>query len=447
MDLDDRQWAQIGEETVEHLCRLIRFDTTNPPGNETPAALYLKQVCEREGFEEIQLLEGAPRRGNLIVRLRGDGSRPPLLLTAHLDVVPAEPEHWTHSPFAATVADGQVWGRGALDMKHMAAMSLVVLLLARRQRLRLKRDLIFAAVADEEMGGDHGARWLVENHPDLLRAEYALNEMGGMLIPLDGLRCYPIQVAEKGICWLRMRARGQPGHGSTPHGDNAVVRLARAVARIGDSRRMPLHVTPVTASFVRALAAGLPFPKGALLRGLLRPRLAPSILARLPPDRAAFFRALLANTVAPTRLQAGVKVNVIPAEAEAELDCRLLPGQAPADAVREVRALVGPEVELETLRASQGVAFDSDTELFHLLAQKLRAHDPAALPVPFMVTGATDARWLARLGITVYGFTPGHLPVGVPLTRLAHGHDERIPVASLHFGVRVLYDVVKTFCC
>lgn len=247
MDLDDRQWAQIGDEAVEHLSRLIRIDTSNPPGNETPAALYLKQAFEREGFEEMHLLESAPRRGNLIVRLRGDGSQRPLLLSAHLDVVPAEPEQWTHPPFSGKVIDGMVWGRGALDMKHMVAMSLVVMLLAKRHALPLKRDLIFAAVADEEMAFDYGSRWLVENHPDLLRAEYGLCEMGGILTSFAGRRIYPIQVAEKGVCWLRMRARGQPGHGSTPHGDNAVVHLARALARLGDGSAMPIHVTPVTA--------------------------------------------------------------------------------------------------------------------------------------------------------------------------------------------------------
>ena len=446
MDLDERQWAQIGEEAVEHLSRLIRFDTSNPPGNETPAALYLKQVLEREGLEEIQLLEAAPRRGNLIARLRGDGSRRPLLLSAHLDVVPAEPDRWTQPPFSGAVADGLVWGRGALDMKHMAAMSLMVLKLAKRQELPLKRDLIFAAVADEEMHFEYGSRWLVENHPDLLRAEYALSESGGMLVPLFGLRCYPIQVAEKGICWLKMRAHGRPGHGSTPHDDNAIVRLAQAIARL-DSGRMPIHVIPVVRQFITALAAGLPAAQGVFLRAILNPTLAPLVLNRLPAEFRHEFRALLCNTVTPTILQAGSKTNVIPSQAEAELDCRLLPGQAPADALREIRAIVGPGVELEPFYTSPGLEFDSDTELFRLLRQTLTAHDPEAYPVPFMVSGGTDASQYARLGITVYGFTPGQLPAGLSLLRTVHGHDERIPVASLHFGVRVLWDVVKAFCC
>lgn len=446
MDLDDRQWARIGEETVEHLSRLIRFDTSNPPGNETPAALYLKQVFEREGFTEMQLLESAPRRGNLVVRLRGDGSKRPLLLCAHLDVVPAEAEHWTHPPFSGLVVGGEVWGRGALDMKHMVAMSLMVMLLARRQGLRLKRDLIFAAVADEEAGSDYGARWLVENHPELLRAEYALGEMGGMLIPLAGVRAYPIQVAEKGLCWIRMRAWGRPGHGSAPHGDNAVVRLAEAVARVRDGRGMPLHVTPPVASFIRALSAAMPAPRGLLLRSLLYPGGARLLLRQLPPQWAPLFRALFCNTVTPTRLRAGIKTNVIPAEAEAELDCRLLPGFSAEDALREIRALVGPHVELEPLRVSPGVAFDSNTELFRLLGRTLVAHDPQAVPMPFMVSACTDARELARLGITVYGFTPGQLPPELPFLQMVHGHDERIPVASIHFGVRVLWQVVREFC-
>lgn len=447
MDLDDRQWAQIGDEAVEHLSRLIRIDTSNPPGNETPAALYLKQAFEREGFEEMHLLESAPRRGNLIVRLRGDGSQRPLLLSAHLDVVPAEPEQWTHPPFSGKVIDGMVWGRGALDMKHMVAMSLVVMLLAKRHALPLKRDLIFAAVADEEMAFDYGSRWLVENHPDLLRAEYGLCEMGGILTSFAGRRIYPIQVAEKGVCWLRMRARGQPGHGSTPHGDNAVVHLARALARLGDGSAMPIHVTPVTAAFIRALAAGLPTAQALRLRGLLSPRLAPLALARLPQEERDDLRSLLCNTVTPTRLQAGLKTNVIPSQAEAELDCRLLPGQMPEDAVREIRAIVGSRVTLDPLKVSPGVEFPSDSKLMRLLQRTLMAHDPTALPVPYIVAAATDARQYARLGTTVYGFTPGQLPEGMHVMRLIHGHDERIPVASLHFGVRVLWDVVRAFCC
>ncbi len=446
MNLDERQWLQVGDETVEHLSRLIRFDTTNPPGNETPAALYLKQVLERAGLAEMQLLEAAPRRGNLIARLRGDGSKPPLLLSAHLDVVPAEPERWAQPPFSGAVADGFVWGRGALDMKQMAAMSLMVMLLARRQGLPLKRDLIFAAVADEEMGMEYGSRWLVENHPDLVRAEYGLTEFGGTLVPMLGRRCYPIQLAEKGICWLKLRADGVPGHGSTPNDANAVVRLAEAVARIQDGARMPVHVVPAVAGFVQALAASQPPLRAAFLRGLLNPGLAPLILPRLPAGVRYLLQALLTNTAVPTGLRAGGKTNVIPSQAEAEVDCRLLPGQTAADAVSELRRIVGPGVTIEPIKSQPGVEFRSDTDLFRLLGQTLIAHDPEAVPLPFMLSGATDASQYARLGITVYGFTPGQLPADMPLTSLAHGHNERIPVASLHFGVRVLWDVVSKFC-
>jgi acetylornithine deacetylase/succinyl-diaminopimelate desuccinylase-like protein len=447
MEFDEQQWSEIVQDTVQHLCRLIRFDTSNPPGNETPAALYLKQVFEREGFHEMHLLESAPRRGNLIVRLRGDGSAPPLLLCAHLDVVPAEPDRWTYPPFSGKVVDGAVWGRGALDMKHMVAMSLMVMLLAKRRGLPLRRDVILAAVADEEAGSDYGARWLVENHPDLLRAEYALCELGGMMMPMAGRRVYPIQVAEKGLLWLRMRARGQPGHGSAPHDDNALVHLARALVRIGDGGGMPLHITPATAAFVRGLSAGLPLPRRLFLRGLLRPRLAPFVLGRLPAGQAGFLRPLLSNTVAPTCLRAGVKTNVIPGQAEAQLDCRVLPGYEADDALREVEAIVGPKVTLEPIKVSSGVESDSNTPLFRLLQQTLLAHDPAAVPVPSMSAVFTDARQLSRLGITVYGFTPGQLSEELPLLRLIHGHNERIPVASVQFGLRVLWEVVRKWCC
>ncbi|HHH41942.1 MAG TPA: M20/M25/M40 family metallo-hydrolase, partial [Chloroflexi bacterium] len=218
-------WQEATEEAVRHLQGLIRINTTNPPGNERVAADYLAELLSAEGYDPV-VLESAPGRGNVVARYRGSGEAPPLLLLSHLDVVPVEPEHWDHAPFGGEVADGIVWGRGALDMKSIVVMQLMTMLLLKREEVPLKRDVIFAATADEEMGGRYGAGFLVDEHLDLIRAEHALSEFGGFPIDLGGRRIYLCQVAEKGICWVRMRARGRPGHGSTPHRDNAVVKLA-----------------------------------------------------------------------------------------------------------------------------------------------------------------------------------------------------------------------------
>ncbi len=234
-------WPAITAEAVRYLQDLIRIDTTNPPGNELAAAEHLAGVLRAEGYEPI-VLEAAPQRGNLIARLKGDGSLPPLLLYTHTDVVPAEPAHWTHPPFAGEVADGFVWGRGALDMKNVAAMQLMTMLLLKRNHVALHRDVIFAATADEEIDSDVGADWLVTQHPDLVRAEYGLSEMGGHTLYLEGKKFYPIMCAEKGTCWVKIRAHGKPGHGSVPHADHAVLHLVRAIDRV-TAHPLPLHMT------------------------------------------------------------------------------------------------------------------------------------------------------------------------------------------------------------
>jgi acetylornithine deacetylase/succinyl-diaminopimelate desuccinylase-like protein len=236
-------WTAARAEAIGFLKDLIRIDTTNPPGNERAAAEWIARLLDREGIP-YQLLESEPGRASLVARLQGSGAKPPLLLNAHLDVVPADREHWTHDPFAAVEADGFVWGRGALDMKNMAAMSLETVLLLHREHVALDRDVIFAAVADEEAGSRHGSLFLAEKHPDLVRAAFVLGEVGGHSVTVGATRFYPVQISEKGICWFELTAKGEPGHGSMPHSNNAVVRLARAVAALGGTR-LPQHTTPI----------------------------------------------------------------------------------------------------------------------------------------------------------------------------------------------------------
>ncbi|MEP7356573.1 MAG: M20/M25/M40 family metallo-hydrolase, partial [Anaerolineales bacterium] len=266
-------WPEVTAETIRHLQTLLRMDTTNPPGNESVAAEYLAAILQAEGIEPL-LLESTPGRGNVIARLKGTGEAPPLLLYSHTDVVPAEPSYWTHPPFGGEIADGMVWGRGALDMKDDVAEQLMVMLTLKRQGVALKRDVIYAATADEEIGGldGFGVSWLVRHHPDLLRAEFGLSEVGGHNTLFAEKRVYLIQVAEKGTCWLKVRAHGRPGHGSLPHNDNAVLHLTRALNQLA-ANGLPYHLTGAASAFLDAAsrAAGSGSPLAQLLHGLKQP--------------------------------------------------------------------------------------------------------------------------------------------------------------------------------
>ena len=435
----------IRDEAVRHLQALLRIDTTNPPGNELAAAEYLAGVLHAEGYDPI-VLEAAPRRGNLIARYSGDGSAAPLLLYSHTDVVPAEPGKWKHPPFAGDIADGSVWGRGALDMKGMVIMELMTLLLLKRNGDALHRDVIYAATADEEIDSDVGAGWLVTQHPDLVRAEYGLSEFGGYSMHIDGHRFYPVMTAEKGVCWMKIRARGRPGHGSVPQDDNAVLELARAIDRVA-GRPLPLHVTPTAAEFIRRVADALDRPHSIRLRALLNPMTHHIAATRIPGDGLGEgLRASLHNTVSPTQLTAGLKANVIPSEAEATLDGRLLPGFDCDSFLAELRPRLGDRIEIGIDHYSPPLEVPADTPLFRAIESNLRRHDPGGIVVPYMLSGATDAKLFSQLGIRCYGFSPLKLRPDEPFDHLIHAHDERLSIDALSFGVQVLYETVRNFC-
>jgi acetylornithine deacetylase/succinyl-diaminopimelate desuccinylase-like protein len=443
-------WPDVTAEVVRHLQALLRLDTTNPPGNETLAAEYLAGVLRAEGLEPV-VLESAPGRGNLVVRLRGSGEALPLLLYCHTDVVPAEAGAWTYPPFGGEIHDGYVWGRGAADMKDTVAEQLMVMLLLKRHGVPLKRDVIFAATADEEIGGRQGfgVPWLVHHHPDLLRAEFGLTEVGGYNVSLAGRQVYLIQVAEKGTCWLKLRAKGRPGHGSMPHSDNAVVHLARAVRRLA-LEGLPYHLTEPAAGFLEAAgrAAGAS-PLGSLLLSLRSPVDAERAFQVELKDNEfhPFIYAMLHNTATPTGLSAGYKTNVIPAVAEAIIDGRTLPGYDTESFLAELRGLLGDQFEYEVTMETPPLQTSHNTPLFKLMADSLRAHDgQAAAVLPYMMSGATDAKYLAPLGVPTYGFAPMKLPPGMKLMEMFHAHDERAPIDGLGWGVQVLYDVVRRYC-
>ncbi len=437
-------WNEVREEATRYLRDLVRIDTTNPPGTETRAAEYLAAVLQREGIE-AHVLESAPRRGNLVARLPGDGRAAPLLLMSHLDVVPAESAQWTHPPFGGDLSDGYVWGRGTLDTKDLAVMELMVLLLIKRRGNVLARDIVLMVNADEEAGGKLGAGWMVREHPDLIRSEYAINEGGGFALDILGEKFYACQVAEKGTARFLMRACGRPGHGSQPNRDNAVLKLAEAIAAIG-AANPPVHPTNTVRLFLEGIAAHVDRHYAADLLALLDPRQYARVIGRLPIDEGLrlMFYAMLHNTITPTMLNAGTKINVIPSSAEVRCDARVLPGQTSRDLLNEVRTVLDRDLQIEFLDDTPAREMDFQTPLYEMIRCVMQRYDSHATVLPYLVVGATDARHVHKLGTKVYGFTPMCAP-SAELDRV-HGNDERISVEGLAFGTRVLHDIVSEFC-
>jgi acetylornithine deacetylase/succinyl-diaminopimelate desuccinylase-like protein len=438
-------WNLVREQAITTLQELLRFDTTNPPGNETPCIEHIAALLRRGGIESA-IFESAPGRGNLVARLKGDGTLPPLLLMGHVDVVPAEADKWERPPFSGDLADGIIWGRGATDMKQMVVMELMTLLWLKRNGVSLKRDVIFMANADEETGGRMGAGWMVDHHPDLIRAEYAINEGGATSIVLDGKVFYVCSTAEKGAARFTLRSRGEPGHASQPHRDNALLPLSKAVTALIENP-LPLRVTKTARAHVEALARGVEGDLRQHLVNLLDPATHDAAIAALPlaaPQKRRL-AASLHNTATPTMLKAGTRINVIPAEAECQVDCRILPGTSLESLERELRAVIGHRVQVEFAPFSPALESDPDSPLFETISQVIAEHEPGAMVVPGLITGGTDAKHVTKLGVKVYGFVPMCYE-GPSMTGLAHNHNERVSVANLEFGVRMLYDVVMRFC-
>jgi len=431
-------------EVVEHLQNLIRINTVNPPGNETQAATYLRDQLAEVGIAS-QMLEAVPGRANLVARWAGDGRARPLLLMGHTDVVPAEAAHWTHPPFAADIADGFLWGRGTVDMKNLDAIHLTVARALKRAGQTLPRDLLLAFTADEEAGSTHGMEWLAQHHFAWVDAEYALSEGDGEEAIVGGRSFFGVQTGEKGAFRFRLRATGRPGHASIPHDDNCIVKLGRALDRLG-STRLPLHVTATMRNYMTALA-GPPDHPAFDLQALFDPERHLDELDRVPVD-AALRRALYAllhNTVSPTILQpAGTRINVIPSEAIAEVDGRPLPGVSEETMMAEVVAAVGGAAAIEVTRYQAGQESAFDTPLFGIIRAVMAELAPGATIVPSLSTGGTDARSLVPRGVKVYGFSPSRVEEGEPSPgELMHNHDERISLANLKYALRAELAIVE----
>jgi acetylornithine deacetylase/succinyl-diaminopimelate desuccinylase-like protein len=463
--LDAGNWAVAHESLLALLRDLIRIPSVNPPdppGPELDAARRVADELRAAGLAP-EVIEPVPGRGSVVARLRGDGTGgDPLLLLSHLDVVPANPVGWTHRPFDADIADGYVWGRGAVDMKSMVAMEVAVLaLLARRARDAgldpasdpipgLRRDVLFACTADEEAGGNDGAGWLVEHRPETLRASGALNEAGGVSAELGGRRFYPIQVAEKGYEVYRISVRGTWGHGSIPREDNAAVMAAEAVTRL--ARPGEPRVTPVVRRMLAGIAPALPPDRAALLDAIGGDdphRSDAALRALCDPMYARALRALLRDTISPDVIHAGIKYNVIPGDASIELDCRTLPGTTEGDVREEILARLGdlaPQCTVEHVIGAPTVEAPAEGDLYDLLAATIRAHDPEAIPVPVLAPFATDAKHTMKLGIPTYGFSPLRLEPEERFLERFHGRNERVGLDALRWGLPVLFDVVATYC-
>ncbi|GLW66040.1 peptidase M20 [Actinomadura rubrobrunea] len=422
------------EDEVVRLCQeLIRIDTSNPGDHSGPgergAAEYVAEKLAEVGLEP-RVLESHPKRASVVVRVEGEeAGRDALLLHGHLDVVPAQKEDWTRDPFGGEIADGCVWGRGAVDMKDMDAMILAVVRQRLREGRRPKRDLVLAFTADEEAGGVWGAQWLVKEHPELFEGcTEAIGEVGGFSLTVPGdRRMYLIEAAEKGIAWMRLTAKGTAGHGSMVHPDNAVTALAEAVARLG-RHEFPIRMTKTVRAFLeRACQAyGVPFD----------PERPEKSLEQIGP-LARMIGATLRNTLNPTRLDAGYKTNVIPQKATAEVDGRFLPGYED-EFFATVDELLGPDVERDFVYHDRALETDYEGALVQAMEDALTSEDPGALPVPYCLSGGTDAKAFARLGMRCFGFAPLRLPPDLDFSGMFHGVDERVPVDGLRFGVRVL---------
>ncbi|MFL5701273.1 MAG: M20/M25/M40 family metallo-hydrolase [Ktedonobacteraceae bacterium] len=422
------------------LQQLIRFNTTNPPGNEAACITYLNTLLTQAGCQ-TSILALDPARPNLVARLKGQGSAPPLLLQGHVDVVTTEKQNWQHPPFAGDITDGFIWGRGTLDMKGGVAMMVAAFLRAQAEGASLPGDILLTILSDEEASGTYGARYLVEQHADLFKdVRYALGEFGGFTMHIAGQRFYPIQVIEKKTCGLQAIIHGPGGHGALPMRGGTTAKLARFLQQL-DEHRLPVHITSVPRQMIETLSNALSSSIGPLLQQLLDPAQTNNLLDMLGVQ-GQVFDPILHNTVNVTIIRGGEKNNVIPSEIVAVMDGRLLPGFSPDDMVSELQQLCGHEVRFEVTSYDPGPN-EPDMGLFPILAGILSEADPQGTPLPLLMPAVTDGRFFARLGIQTYGFLPMILPEGFNFTETIHAADERIPVEAVDFGTNAIYQALS----
>jgi acetylornithine deacetylase/succinyl-diaminopimelate desuccinylase-like protein len=432
--------ATIYQRPVELLQRLIRFNTTNPPGNEAECIHYIDTLLTEAGFQTT-ILANDPARPNLIARLAGQGNARPLLLQGHIDVVTTEKQDWQQPPFEGKIVDNYLWGRGTLDMKGGVAMMLAALLRAKAEGTSLPGDVVLTLLSDEEAGGNDGAKFLVEQHAELFKdIRYALGEFGGFSITIGGKKFYAIQVLEKQVCWMKATLDGPGGHASLPMRNGATAKLGRLLQQL-NQHRLPVHIIETTQQMLQTISATLGGSTGEQFGHLLDPTRTDATLDALSEQRQ-IIDPILHNTVNVTIIRGGNQINVIPSEIVLEMDGRLLPGYTPDNMLAELRAILTDEVEIEIVRHDQGRA-QPDMGLFDTLATVLREADPDSVPIPFLTPVVTDGRFFSRLGIQTYGFLPLNLPAGFDFLQTVHAADERVPVAAIESGTQAIFEVLR----
>lgn len=433
-------WGNVTQEGVNILREYIRIDTSNPPGNEMEAAQFLRRILENESIS-CDIFEPHPGRGNLLATLGGDGSRKPLILLNHMDVVPVERDKWEVDPFGGVVRDGYIYGRGALDNKGMGIAQLMTFLVLKRNQIPLSRDIIFLALADEEMGGRFGARWMLDNVPQLKGAEYVLNEGGGVIVDEEGnLQYYEISNVQKVVFRIKVRASGLSGHGSIPQPDGATEKLVDALGKLA-KWKPPFRVIPLVQEYFSNIAPVKWPHEGDRFRNL--PKSLQDEFFAEEFISNPIHNAMVRDTIALTVIRAGTKANIIPSEGEAILDCRLIPGSSREDFLEEVRGLIretGAEAEVRS-ETKPIPPSPLDTDLFRAITTVARRRDPNCIVAPTLLPGATDSRHFREQGVVCYDFCPFRLSQS-ELLRI-HGHNERLSTENLSFAIRLLYEIVE----
>ncbi|MDY6861677.1 MAG: M20/M25/M40 family metallo-hydrolase [Thermodesulfobacteriota bacterium] len=439
-------WALAEMKAGELLGEYIRINTVNPPGNETAGVNFLRYHLLQYGFKS-QIFEAEEGRGNLISVWKGKGTKPPLLLLNHIDVVPVEEEKWDNPPFCGKDINGTIWGRGSLDCKSLGITQLTVLSLLKESGFIPDRDIIFASTADEEAGSSKGIGWLIENHFDILSAGFVINEGGGCGVTLNGKNLYMCQIGEKGVLWIKIIFFGEAGHASIPVEKNCITEMSKTLAAI-DGYSPPLKKTEITLKFIESLKTADNL-KGSIDK-ILIPETHKSGLEEIKDNGLRnIIKAMLHNTFVPTVVAGGEKTNVIPGECSCEVDCRIVPGDTPKQIIKELRDLIPKrcDYKIEIITESDPTFSSTDTELYKLMEKSLLKHDPKAEMVPTISSGATDSRFFRQKGAHAYGFFP--IQVGTSMNDYIqgiHGHNERISFSNLSFAIRVLFDTVREFC-
>ncbi len=443
---------EIEQEITQFLSDLIRINTTNPPGNETQAATFIAEYLAKDGFES-EIFESAPGRGSLITRLKGTGEKPNLLLLSHLDVVAANPAEWTVDPFAGAIKDGYVYGRGAIDMKGMTAVEVMTLKLLKKNRVPMKGDIVLAATADEEKGGEEGAGYLLRNHKEKVWCPYVLNEGGGTALPAKKGHVFPVQTAEKGILWFKIKAKGTPGHGSTPNmADNAIVRINKVIAKLGEYKPPIVYVSTVK-EVLEQMAQSNPDLKETIAHLLSNPENSDEILFELAKKDKALAEETwprIRTTITPTIIHGGVKENIIPSECEATFDCRVLPGQSVEETLAKIKSMLkdldGGKLSYEIIQMHDGNESTTQTPLYSSISSVLKEYEPNCGITPTLTTGGTDSRFFRETGSICYGFHPV-IPdePNDEYEKRMHGIDERLSIKNLVFGTSIFYEAVKRF--